>query len=337
MGHQSALDDLWPGPCAARHHPGPVGHPGPRAGAAPGRHSCSCTPPPAAARSGSIRSRRSPPPAIAWSPTIAAATDGRRSRRPDRSRPRPTTSMCCSPRSASIARSWLARRPGGSSLPTSRSPSAHARPRDREQPRRGAGSRVSRARPTAAATGLNPRHAQRGARPRRARTRQPTRVVLLATRPPSDPVDVDGTVPSGVPATSAGENAAASSTPTGRDEDTNGRGRSASDIQAVTQVVAAYARAHEDRSAATVKALHPSLTIAELAALDRTFAESSNYRFGVSQVGVTLNGDRARVTCTVTRVLSVGAESRTLARRGVFDLDRTESGSWNVARFRLAP
>lgn len=108
-------------------------------------------------------------------------------------------------------------------------------------------------------------------------------------------------------------------------------------VRGVLDAVNAYARAHENRSSATLKLLQPTLTVAQLAALDRTFAENDPYQFRVSAVSVSVSGAQARVDCTVTRVLSQGGQRREIARPAAFDLARRDDGGWSITNFRVAP
>jgi serine/threonine-protein kinase len=109
------------------------------------------------------------------------------------------------------------------------------------------------------------------------------------------------------------------------------------DLAPVLQVLDAYAHAHQNRSAATLKKIHPSLTAEQLAAIDRGFAENIDYDFRVIRPAVVVDGDRATVSCTIDRVLSAGGQRRDVSRPGRFDLERNRDGQWLVTQFRIQP
>lgn len=109
----------------------------------------------------------------------------------------------------------------------------------------------------------------------------------------------------------------------------------ARDTAPVLDVVQAYAAAHQNRSSATLKRIHPTLSAAQLAAIDRAFADNEAYDFRVTNPTVLFNGDSARVSCTVTRTLSASGDRRTVSRPARFELRQDASGTWLVTNFAI--
>jgi hypothetical protein len=111
------------------------------------------------------------------------------------------------------------------------------------------------------------------------------------------------------------------------------------DAAAIRDVLDAFAQAHRDRSSASLKTLQPSLTTAELAAFDRTFAENDSYDYRVLQPRISIQADAATVTCLIVRRLSTvpGATPRQLTHPATFELSRDREGRWVVQAHRIAP
>ena len=76
------------------------------------------------------------------------------------------------------------------------------------------------------------------------------------------------------------------------------------DRASVEQLVAEFAKAHNERDVPLLKQLYPSLPQAEAVALTRAFVDYESYRVTISGVLITLKGDHGRMRCRMTRAFT---------------------------------
>ncbi len=107
------------------------------------------------------------------------------------------------------------------------------------------------------------------------------------------------------------------------------------DRPAVEQLLADFARAHNERDVPALKQLYPSLPQAEAVALTRAFVDYDAYRVSLSDVLVSVTGDQGRVRCRMSRAITPSKGDSRIVNAVLDAAVERIDGAWVFTRLTL--
>jgi eukaryotic-like serine/threonine-protein kinase len=181
-------------------------------------------------------------------------------------------------------------------------------------------------------------------RPRTTQTKQTAELEPRAAGQPSAP-DTNPAIPTTggtgpeTPVNPPESPAAPGAVPTPSGSATGGSARidvnTSDDRPAVEQLLADFARAHNERNVPALKQLYPSLPQAEAIALTRAFVDYEAYRVSLSDVLVSLAGDHGRVRCRMTRAITPSKGDARIVNAVLDAAVQRVDGAWVFTRLTL--
>jgi hypothetical protein len=106
----------------------------------------------------------------------------------------------------------------------------------------------------------------------------------------------------------------------------------------IRAVLTAYEAAHDNRDAAALQRIVPTMSAEQFNAITKTFAGASSYSLELQVLSVTVSGSSAVATCLVAHgfVPKIGSATRTPPQETRFHL-RQVSTDWIIERIERAP